>query len=286
MKSLPGLDSTKDNYCVIGNPIAHSLSPRIHTLFAEQFDYAISYQAVQVERDEFAEFVQAFFAAGGKGCNVTMPFKEQALAVAGEVTARAQQAAAANTLWPDQAGVIQGDSTDAVGLMRDLADKSIELQDARVLIAGAGGVVKSVIHPLLAAGPTDISIANRTVSRAEAIVADVGGKLSACAYDALAGKQFDLVFNAVSSGLSGGEVLLPDHILADGAVCYDMAYGTAARPFLQWAQRNAAGRALDGLGMLVQQAAESCHIWRGVRPDTDSVLQALQRIHDVGQPGD
>ncbi len=273
------LPADKDNYCVMGNPVAHSVSPAIHARFAAELQQPVHYQALLAPRDDFAATLMRFFEAGGKGCNITLPFKQQALGLADRISQRARQAGAVNTLARDPAGLIRGDSTDGIGLMRDLAHKHIHLAGKTVLIAGAGGVVHSVMAPLLHAGPERITIANRTLAHAEAIVALFGGSeaaVSCCAYQALRGRRFEVVFNATSAGLLTGEVPLPDGILASRAVCYDLAYGKAARPFLDWAEHNGAALRTDGLGMLVEQAAESFYLWRGVRPETAGVLAGLQ----------
>ncbi len=269
-----------DRYAVMGNPVSHSLSPRIHRMFAEQTGQSLAYEAIAVPRDGFAAAVRAFQEAGGRGLNVTLPFKEEAYALSNRCTARAERAGAVNTLSCRRDGSLSGDNTDGAGLVRDLtANQGIELEDSAVLILGAGGAVRGVLGPLLEAGPLRTVIANRTPQKAAALAGHFAplGAVEGTDFDSLAGRRFDLLINGTSAGLAGAVPPLPDKLLRPGAVCYDMVYGPAADPFLAWARAQGARVVLDGLGMLVEQAAESFHIWRHVRPRTAPVMQALRQ---------
>ena len=268
-----------DNYAVIGNPIAHSLSPRIHGLFAEQTGEELTYRAILSHHDEFTADVEAFRQAGGRGLNVTLPFKEQAWEYAGHSSARADRVRAANLIRFEADGRVYGDSTDGMGLVRDLSANGVQVARKHVLLVGAGGAVRSVLGNLLDEQPASVTIINRTRSRAFALLElfpEAGGILSAQGFDEPAVGPYDLVINGASAGLAGQSLPLPDGILAPGACCYDMVYGKAAQPFLDWAASNRAAKRCDGLGMLVEQAAESFHIWRGVRPETKPVIDALR----------
>ncbi|MGE0876656.1 MAG: shikimate dehydrogenase [Burkholderiales bacterium] len=262
-----------DRYAVIGNPVAHSKSPWIHARFARQTGQDLDYGSIEAPLDGFARAVATFRAGGGRGLNVTLPFKEQAFDIAATSSARARAAAAANTLRFDATG-IYADNTDGVGLVRDLeGNLGIALKARQVLIAGAGGAARGVLRPLLDAGVATLAIANRNAARARELAARFPG-VQGCGYDALAGRRFDLVINATSAGLSGGAPPIPADAFDPAGIAYDMVYGRDT-PFL--AQARALGvRACDGLGMLVEQAAESFFIWRGVRPDTAEVLEALR----------
>ena len=271
-----------DLYAVFGNPIAHSRSPAIHTAFARQTGQDLRYEARQVALDRFREAVADFAAAGGRGANVTLPFKEQACALADRRSARAEAAGAANTLVFTADG-IAADNTDGVGLLRDLTDRlHCPLAGRRLLLAGAGGAARGVLLPLLEARPAALVIANRNATRARALAATFAGHgpVSGCGYPDLAGR-FDLVINATSASLAdAGIPLRPEHY-AEGSLAYDMAYGKGMTPFLATA-RAAGARIADGLGMLVEQAAASFVLWRGVQPDTAPVYAQLRR--DVPAP--
>jgi shikimate dehydrogenase len=265
-----------DRYVVIGNPVAHSLSPEIHARFARSTGEAIAYERLFVERGDFPRAAQAFFASGGCGANVTLPFKVDAFAFARDRTPRAQEAGAVNTLaWRD--GHVLGDNTDGAGLVRDLtANLGLALRGKRVLLLGAGGAARGVAGPLLALAPALLVIANRTRERAAELAHRFrgAGPVEGVGLDAIGG-GFDLVVNATSTSTRGESLPLPDGLFAAGATAYDMAYGASARPFLEKA--GAAGaRASDGLGMLVEQAAESFFLWRGKRPETAGVIAALR----------
>jgi len=268
-----------DRYAVIGNPIAHSKSPEIHAAFARQTGQDMRYERILGPLDGFAAAVDAFRAAGGKGLNVTLPFKVEAFAYAGERTARAEAAGAVNTLKFDGDRVL-GDNTDGAGLVRDLeVNLGVALEGRRVLLLGAGGAAQGVVLPLLLHGVRQLAIANRTASKAVA-VADrfaVHGPVRGCGFDALSGQQFDVVINATSASIAGDTPPLPAGIYAAGATAYDMMYGREATPFMRQARERGAKRVSDGLGMLVEQAAESFLLWRGVRPDTATVLRTLRQ---------
>jgi shikimate dehydrogenase len=269
-----------DFYAVIGNPVAHSKSPEIHAAFAQQTSQDIDYKRIFCEAGMFAATVRSFRAQGGKGLNVTLPFKHEAFALATRRSVRAEQAGAVNVL-AFSAGGIMGDNTDGAGLVRDIKiNRRCPLNGKSVLLLGAGGASFGVVGPLLAESPRTLVIANRTLSKAEALVQRfaplaAGCALSASSFEALAGKNFDVVINATSAGLSGEMPALPDHLFAAGALAYDMVYGNTT-PFMQFAQARGATVA-DGLGMLVEQAAESFLIWRGIRPITAPVIAAMRR---------
>ena len=277
-----------DRYAVLGNPVAHSRSPAIHAAFATQTGQAIDYGRLLVPQDGFAATVRAFAAGGARGCNVTVPFKFQALALAPRHSERAALAGAANVLRFDAEGW-WADNSDGVGLLRDIeAGAGVAVAGRRVLLVGAGGGAAGVLGPLLAARPTQVVVANRTAARALALVDSHaawaqahGAALSASGLDD-AGEAFDIVLNASASSLQGAASPVPARVLASDALAVDLMYGAAAAPFLAWAQ--AAGAvARDGLGMLVEQAAEAFFAWRGVRPHTAPVLQALRAEIEAGR---
>jgi shikimate dehydrogenase len=269
-----------DRYAVMGNPIAHSKSPQIHRLFAQQTGQSLSYQAILVEKHRFAEAVAEFLTAGGKGLNVTVPFKQEAWQIADQLSARAQRAGAVNTLMLREPGSLFGDNTDGVGLVRDLtANLAVELSGKRLLLLGAGGAARGVLGPLLEQQPTHLVIANRTAERAEQLsdlFSDIGA-LTGCGFAALGGEAFDVVINATAAGLRGEVPDLPEGIIGPQTCCYDMMYGSAPTAFMRYAQQRGARRAFDGLGMLVEQAAESFRLWRGVKPATGPVIDFLRR---------
>jgi shikimate dehydrogenase len=261
-----------DHYAVFGNPIAHSKSPLIHTEFARQTGQAMSYTAMLAPLDDFPGAVRGFRARGGKGANVTVPFKEQAYALATTLSARAEAAGAVNTLSFGATG-IQGDNTDGVGLVHDLTDNlGCQLTGKRILLLGAGGAARGVIQPLLDGGPATLFIANRTAAKALELARRFG--CDAGGYDNLVGASFDVVVNATAASLAGDLPPLPEGIFADGALAYDMMYGRDT-PYLAFARQRGA-RVADGLGMLVEQAAEAFLIWRGVRPETAPVIAKLR----------
>lgn len=268
-----------DRYAVMGNPIGHSKSPYIHTRFAEQTGEDLVYDAILVEPGDFPAAVARFRAAGGKGLNVTVPFKQEAWALAQRRSGRAERAGAVNTLRWESDGTLYGDTTDGIGLIRDLKDNhGVQLTGRRLLLLGAGGAVRGVLEPLLAEEPLELVIANRTVARAEELADTFAGlgPIRACGFEALAERQFDVVINGTAASLQGEVPPLPAGVLAGGAVCHDMMYGKEPTAFLRWATAAGATQTLDGLGMLVEQAAESFYLWRGVRPATTPVIAALR----------
>ena len=266
-----------DLYCVFGNPIAHSKSPQIHAAFAAQTGQALRYEARLAPADDFAGAVAAFVRDGGRGANVTVPFKEDAYRLATRRTPRADQAGAVNLLTFAE-GEIVGDNSDGAGLLRDLeTNLGCPLAGRRVLLLGAGGAARGALGPLLAAHPARLSIANRTPAKAVALATSFAayGPVSGLSLAELPGHRFDLIINATAASLAGELPPLPDGLITPGGMAYDMMYGRAT-PFLTWAQSQGAGRCADGLGMLVEQAAEAFFAWRGVRPDTASVLGELR----------
>ena len=268
-----------DTYGVMGHPISHSRSPAIHSEFARQTGQDMVYSAIHVMPGEFARAVAEFRAAGGKGLNVTLPFKEEAWELATARTARAERARAVNTLWFDVAGAIHGDNTDGVGLVRDLrVNHGVDIRGRRVLLLGAGGAARGVVGPLLDELPQRLTVANRTASRAVDLAREFqeGAGLAGCGLDALTGHRFDLIINATSASLRGEVPSVPPGILAADGWCYDMMYGDRPTAFVGWGWTQGAAGSVDGLGMLVEQAAESFYIWRGVRPDTVPVIAALR----------
>jgi shikimate dehydrogenase len=260
-----------DRYALVGNPVGHSKSPHIHAEFARATGQDLEYGLIEAPLDAFAQAVEVFRAAGGRGLNVTLPFKQQAFALCTRVSERARLAGVANTLVLDQDLC---DNTDGIGLVRDLSENlGFGLKNRSVLLLGAGGAAQGVIGALLEAGARRLVIANRTVGRAKTVAARFAGT-AACGYEALAGESFDLVVNATSAGLSGETPALPPKLLSEKTLAYEMVYGRET-PFLA-AARRAGARVSDGLGMLVEQAAESFFLWRGVRPPTRPLLASLR----------
>jgi shikimate dehydrogenase len=267
-----------DRYAVFGHPIKHSKSPRIHRLFAEQTEQTLEYIAVEVPAEQFRTTVASFFAEGGKGLNCTVPLKELAWEYADHKTERAQLSKAVNTLARQADGSILGDNTDGIGLVTDLIDNhAITLSGLRILILGAGGASRGIILPILEQSPQTLVIANRTVDKAAQLADEFHGKgsITGCGYDALENRQFDLILNATSASLSGQLPPLPTGLLAEKGTCYDLAYGNEPTAFVRWGLENHAAKSLDGLGMLVEQAAEAFFIWRGIRPKTRPVIELL-----------
>ncbi|MCG6941782.1 MAG: shikimate dehydrogenase [Thiohalocapsa sp.] len=268
-----------DRYAVIGNPIAHSKSPQIHAAFARQTGQRMEYGRLLGSLDDFAGDVRAFVADGGRGLNVTVPFKQAAWKLLADRSPRAEAAGAVNTIIVLDDCRLRGDNTDGVGLVRDLVDnQGFDFAGKRVLLLGAGGAAHGVLGALLDAGPAALTIANRTAAKAVDLArAAADARIDGCGLGDLADRSFDLIVNATSSGLEGGVPDLPDGLLAAGAWTYDMVYGDAPTPFCRWGEARGAVRALDGLGMLVEQAAESFRLWRGVRPETTPVIAELRR---------
>ncbi len=270
--------SAPDRYAVIGHPVSHSRSPFIHARFAAQTGHALTYSTIDAGPHAFEAVTRAFFAEGGKGLNITVPHKEAAVALADQLTPRAQRAGAVNTLALRNDGSLLGDNTDGAGLARDLVhNHGVSIAGRRVLLLGAGGAARGILAPLLGLKPSQLSVVNRTVDRAVALAGafrDLGA-LTALSYADLGPQPWDIVVNATAASLSGELPALPPGIVSGQSICYDLAYAADETPFVRWAHQRGVARAMDGLGMLVEQAAESFHLWRGVRPDTASVLSAL-----------
>lgn len=267
-----------DRYAVFGHPIQHSQSPRIHNLFAEQTGQSLDYQAQDVPAEQFTDAVSAFFASGGKGLNCTVPLKELAWAQVANKTPRAERAKAVNTIARQADGGLLGDNTDGCGLVADLTiNHKLTLTGSRILILGAGGASRGIIAPLLEQSPASLVIANRTAEKAIQLAKEFQtlAAIEGCGLDPLNGRQFDLILNATSASLSDQLPPLPDTLLADNGICYDLAYGNQATAFVRWGQVHHALKSVDGLGMLVEQAAEAFLLWRGVRPETQAVIALL-----------
>lgn len=263
-------------YAVIGNPIEHSKSPQIHSLFAEQTGEQIRYGRLWSPQEGFAVVAEAFFCGGGHGLNVTVPFKEDAWQVASKLSERARAAEAVNTLRRESDGLLWGDNTDGVGLLRDLRDNlGIVVFGKRVLVLGAGGAARGVMPELLTEQPAEVVIANRTRQRADELGL-MFPEVIPCGLDDIPGRHFDMVINTTAAGLQGEMPELPEDLLSAGGVCYDLVYADIDTPFMAWARRHGAAQVADGLGMLVEQAAESFYQWRGVRPATTPVIKALR----------
>lgn len=268
-----------DNYAVFGNPIKHSKSPVIHAMFAQQCAQELQYRAVRVELDGFRKAANAFFEGGGSGLNITVPFKHEAFDYANRLSDRAMRAGAVNTLSLAQDGTIEGDNTDGIGLVRDMiANLGWAVQGLRVLILGAGGAVRGVLEPLLRERPRELLIVNRTPEKAQQLVEEFSdiAPLEGGAYSLIGERQFDVIINATSAGLSGEMPELPSSLLTERSCCYDMVYSAEPTPFMRWAAHHAAWAVADGLGMLVEQAAQSFYIWRRVRPETRPVIHQLR----------
>ena len=267
-----------DRYAVMGNPIQHSLSPHIHRLFAETSGQRLSYEAMLVAEGGFTRAVDDFFQSGGKGLNVTVPFKEQAWQMATKRSQRAELAGAVNTLsFVDNE--ICGENTDGVGLVRDiLQNHQHPIKGKRILIVGAGGAVRGVLAPILAEEPAELVLANRTVSKAETLATHFQeyGKIQACGFELLDDRPFDLLINGSSASLSGQLPPLPSTCIGPHSGCYDMMYGAKQTVFNSWAAQQGAAKVMDGLGMLVEQAAEAFFIWRQLRPETGPVIKAIR----------
>ncbi len=267
-----------DRYAVIGNPVKHSLSPRIHALFAQQYGQAISYEALEAPLDGFPAFVLKLYDAGYLGLNVTVPFKQQAWALADTLSEAAQMAEAVNTLIHGETGW-RGDNTDGKGLVNDLLNNlHLSLNNQRVLILGAGGAVRGVLLPLLQQTPALLHIANRTATKAQALAAQFAhlGSVRGSGLEGPYDAGFDLIINGTASSLQGSVPDIPPELVKPDTLCYDMMYADSPTAFVAWGRRQGAAQSVDGLGMLVEQAAESFYLWRGQRPQTKPVLQQLR----------
>lgn len=269
-----------DRYAVLGNPIAHSRSPQIHRLFAAQTGQNIDYQAILVEKTAFYATVSQFFAADGRGCNITVPFKQEAWQGAAQCSERAQLAQAANTLYPLASGGYYADNTDGVGLLTDLTQNlRWELKNQRILLLGAGGAAQGVIVPLLQQQPALLTVANRTADKAMRLATAFQrfGLIEGCGLDALH-QPYNLIINATSAGLQQSVPAISSQVIGRGSFAYDMVYADQPTAFMRWAQQQGAAQVVDGLGMLVEQAAEAFYIWHGLRPATQTVMQTLRSI--------
>jgi shikimate dehydrogenase len=269
------------HYAVFGNPIHHSKSPTLHQAFATQTGESISYTAELVDVDGFTSAADRFFTDGGRGLNITVPFKIDALHYADSLTDRAKKAGAVNTLIKKDNKVI-GDNTDGAGFIDDvLLNLQWTLQNKNILILGAGGAVRGILDPLLQANPKKIVIANRTVKKAQQLIDDIvatpNDLLSACHYDDI-NETFDIIINGTSASLHGDLPALPDTTISENSYCYDMMYGGKPTVFMQWATHCGAKDVADGLGMLACQGAESFYQWRGVRPNTQPVINQLRLL--------
>lgn len=272
-------DTAIDRYAVMGFPIQHSWSPFIHGLFAKQTGQSMSYTRLAVSPENFEREVGAFFATGGKGLNITVPHKQAACLLARYRTPRAEIAGAVNTIAAQETGLL-GDNTDGAGLVTDLTrNLFLALENTRILLLGAGGAARGVLGPLLAAAPEYIEIANRNVDRATQLAQEFRplGDIKGCGFDAISTTAtFDLILNATSASLRNAVPPIPASVIGPTTLCYDMAYGKGDTAFTRWAKTAGAGRAETGWGMLVEQAAESFYLWRGVKPQTAPVLEAVR----------
>lgn len=263
-----------DKYAVFGFPIQHSKSPQIHRLFAEQTHQQIEYTAQEVNAENFNVAAEKFFAQNGKGLNCTVPLKELAFQFATQKTERALSAKAVNTLIKQADGSILGDNTDGIGLVRDLTkNHAIKLTGQRILILGAGGATRGILNPLLNEKPDALVVANRTTEKAWQLAIEFNHSFTGCGLDDLHEQPFDLILNATSASLQNNLPAISEHLLAKNGVCYDLAYANEPTAFVRWGQAQNARQSLDGLGMLVEQAAEAFFLWRGVYPKTHTIIE-------------
>lgn len=268
-----------DLYAVFGNPVEHSKSPFIHAVFAEQAEQDIRYEKRLVELGQFEQAAHQFFREGGKGFNITVPFKEEAYRLATQLSARAKLAGAVNTIKLQADGSILGENTDGIGLVQDICANQVwTVQDKTVLIIGAGGAVRGVLGPLLEQKPKQIFIANRTLSKAQSLAELFSplGSVTACSFSEIPQQAFDLIINGSSASLAGELPPIPIECIDEETCCYDMMYGSELTVFLKWAQHQGTDKLADGLGMLVEQAAVAFELWRGVKPRSSEVLQLLR----------
>ena len=271
--------TTPDRYALVGHPVEHSRSPLIHTVFARQTGQRLTYEIIDAEPPAFETAVRGFGAAGGKGMNVTVPHKEAAFALCSRSSEAATAAGAVNTISIAD-GVLTGHNTDGIGFIRDLTvNLRQSLAGARIVVLGAGGAARGIIGPLLKENPSELTLANRTKERADELVAKLGGSLLvARTFAELADlAPADFLINATSAGLKGEPPPFPVSLVSPQTFCYDLVYGSNDTPFVVWAKTHGAARAVHGWGMLVEQAAESFAIWRGVRPDTKPLLKQIPR---------
>ena len=273
--------TVNDRYGVMGYPVSHSRSPVIHRLFAMQTGQDLQYELLEVAPAKLEAAIKQFARTGGKGLNITVPHKIEVTTLVDRMSDRASNAGAVNTLvFQDKE--IFGDNTDGVGLLRDLqSNLGLNLKDANILIIGAGGAVRGIISPLLDANPESLMIANRTISKAKALADHFStqGPVRACRFqDMTSSPAYDLVINATSAGLKGETLPFPESAVGEHTICYDLSYSMKATPFSSWAKEHGAARSVMGWGMLIEQAAESFHLWRGVRPDTAAVLKQVSAV--------
>lgn len=267
-----------DQYAVVGNPISHSKSPLIHAMFADQTVQSLEYGKIEAPLDDFSLTVKAFFSKPeGKGLNVTVPFKEQAWEMCDKRSASAEKAGAVNTLYMDESGLLCGANTDGIGLVSDLKKHGASFKGKKILVLGAGGAVRGVLQPILEEEPAKVVVANRTQSKADALAElfQSDGAIESASFDGLE-ECFDIVINGTSASLSGALPPISASCISAATVAYDMMYGSEQTVFNQWAEEAGAAQTIDGLGMLVGQAAEAFRIWRGVMPETDNVMVALR----------
>jgi shikimate dehydrogenase len=271
-----------DRYCVFGNPVGHSKSPVIHSTFAEQTGESLEYTAIEAPLEDFGGAWRAFVAEGGRGANVTVPFKEDAYRLCDSLSEQAQRAGAVNTLTLKADGSVEGHNTDGIGLVADLERQQVRLEGARILVLGAGGAVRGALETLLSRRPASLRLANRTAAKAEALARDFAdlGPVLGGGYDAV-DERYDLVINGTSASLAGDLPPLPEDLFNEGAVAYDMMYGAEPTVFLAWSAERGASTS-DGLGMLVEQAAAAFERWRGVTPDTGPLHRKLRAELDAG----
>lgn len=279
MPSLFDFKPPVDDYAVMGNPISHSKSPQIHRAFAEQTQQRITYSAIQVDLDGFRQAVGIFFGNGGKGLNITVPFKREAWNLVNKRSKRADAAGAVNTILTDDDQALYGDNTDGVGLVKDLiGNHKATIKDRSILLLGAGGAARGVLLPLLMEQPAQLTIVNRTADKAYELADQfkLSGPVTGANYDSITDKQYDLIINATSASLHGEVPPLPDSVFSENALSYDMMYGAKETAFQSWSTRHGAGLCLDGLGMLVEQAAESFYLWHAVRPKTREIIELIR----------
>jgi shikimate dehydrogenase len=269
-----------DEYAVFGYPINHSLSPYIHAAFAKQTGQSINYQAIEVKPENFTQAVKDFFNSGGKGINCTVPLKEMAFDEVDVLSERAKFSGAVNTIKLMENGDLFGDNTDGFGLLKDLTDNlELSLAGKRILVLGAGGAARGILGPLLNSAPSSLCLVNRTKAKAQTLknIFEPMGEIKVSTFNNLAGSAFDLIINATSASLSANLPPLPSQILAEGGVCYDLAYSKEATAFMTWGLKEGAVTSVDGLGMLVEQAAQAFYVWRNVMPDTINVRRELAK---------
>ncbi|MBE9516016.1 MAG: shikimate dehydrogenase [Proteobacteria bacterium] len=275
-----------DRYAVMGHPISHSRSPFIHNEFARQMAMDIEYTAIDVAPGTFNQAVKTFHQLGGKGLNITVPYKQEAWELVDERSHRAELAGAVNTIRCNDDGTLYGDNTDGIGLLRDLTmNLDMSLHQKRILVLGAGGAVRGVLVPLLEQGPKQLVVANRTVSKAVELAQQFGSisPMLGCGFDDLDGQQFDIIINGTAASLGGDIPQIPAAVCKDASHVYDMMYARDPTAFMVWAREQGAESVSDGLGMLVEQAAESFFVWRGVLPDTAPVIAAVRQALMAGK---